>query len=64
MILVTYSITAYQMVGIQVKELFMAVCQNCSVITIETTPTGEYIIYLPVYSMTHMKTRLLEFSLR
>ena len=35
------SITAYQMVGMQVKELFMFVCQNCTVITIETSPTGS-----------------------
>ena len=34
------SVTAYQMVGMQVKEMFMFVCQNCTVITIETTPTG------------------------
>ena len=34
-----FSITAYQMVGIMVKEFFMFVCQNCTVITIETSPT-------------------------
>ncbi len=36
---VLFSITAYQMVGIGVKTFFMQVCQNCSVITIETSPT-------------------------
>jgi xyloglucan galactosyltransferase MUR3 len=35
-----FSITAYQMVGMMVKELFMFVCQNCTTITIETSPTG------------------------
>lgn len=36
---VIFSITAYQMVGMQVKYFFMFVCQNCTVITIETSPT-------------------------
>ena len=35
-----FSVTAYQMVGMMVKELFMFVCQNCTTIIIETTPTG------------------------
>eukprot|EP01035_Chromulina_nebulosa_P020816 gene20816-26984_t len=34
-----FSITAFQMVGIGVKVFFMQICQNCSVITIETSPT-------------------------
>ena len=34
-----FSVTAYQMVGMQVKYFFMFVCQNCTVITIETSPT-------------------------
>ena len=34
-----FSITAYQMVGMMVKEFFMFICQNCTVITIETSPT-------------------------
>ena len=34
------------MVGMMVKEMFMFVCQNCTVITIETTPTGEWIVAL------------------
>lgn len=34
-----FSITAYQMVGMQVKYFFMFVCQNCTVLTIETSPT-------------------------
>ncbi len=33
------SITAYQMVGIGVKTFFMQICQNCTTITIETSPT-------------------------
>lgn len=36
---VIFGITAYQMVGIGVKAFFMGVCQNCSVLTIETSPT-------------------------
>jgi hypothetical protein len=36
---VIFSITAYQMVGMQVKSFLMFVCQNCTVITIETSPT-------------------------
>ena len=32
-------ITAYQMVGIGVKTFFMQICQNCTTITIETSPT-------------------------
>ena len=40
------SVTAYQMVGMMVKEMFMFVCQNCTVITIETTPTGEWIVII------------------
>eukprot|EP01041_Mallomonas_annulata_P004876 gene4876-9723_t len=37
------AITAYQMVGIMVKEFYMNVCQNCTVITIETSPTNTAI---------------------
>ena len=33
------SITAYQMVGIGVKTFFMQICQNCTTISIETSPT-------------------------
>ena len=36
---VFFSITIYQMVGIMVKDFFMDVCQNCTVVTIETSPT-------------------------
>eukprot|EP01038_Epipyxis_sp_PR26KG_P012142 gene12142-16256_t len=36
---ILFSITAYQMVGIGVKVFFMQICQNCSTITIETSPT-------------------------
>lgn len=36
---VIFSITAYQMVGIGVKVFFMQICQNCTTITIETSPT-------------------------
>ena len=36
---VLFSITAYQMVGMMVKEFYMFICQNCTVITIETSPT-------------------------
>ncbi len=36
---IIFSITAYQMVGIGVKVFFMQICQNCSTITIETSPT-------------------------
>lgn len=36
---VIFSITAYQMVGMMVKEFYMFICQNCTVITIETSPT-------------------------
>jgi hypothetical protein len=37
------SITAYQMVGIGVKTFFMQICQNCTTITIETSPTNTAI---------------------
>merc|ERR1712224_1090792 len=36
---VFHSVTVYQMVGIGVKVFYMTICQNCTVITIETTPT-------------------------
>lgn len=36
---VIHSVTAYQMSGMMVKYFYMEVCQNCTVITIETTPT-------------------------
>lgn len=36
---IIFGITAYQMVGIGVKVFFMGICQNCSVLTIETSPT-------------------------
>lgn len=36
---VLFSITAFQMVGIGVKVFFMQICQNCTAITIETSPT-------------------------
>jgi hypothetical protein len=36
---VFFSITVYQMVGIGVKVFFMEKCQNCTAITIETSPT-------------------------
>jgi xyloglucan galactosyltransferase MUR3 len=36
---VFFSVTVYQMVGIGVKVFFMDICQNCTVITIETSPT-------------------------
>ena len=34
-----FGITAYQMVGIGVKSFFMNGCENCTVLTIETSPT-------------------------
>jgi hypothetical protein len=40
------SITAYQMVGMQVKYFFMFVCQNCTTITIETSPTK--VLHVPI----------------
>lgn len=36
---VFFSITINQMVGIGVKVFFMQICQNCTVLTIETSPT-------------------------
>ena len=33
------SVTAYQMVGIGTKTFFMQICQNCTTVTIETSPT-------------------------
>lgn len=36
---ILFGITAYQMVGIGVKVFFMSVCENCTVLTIETSPT-------------------------
>jgi hypothetical protein len=36
---VFFSITVYQMVGIGVKTFFMTICQNCTSIVIETSPT-------------------------
>lgn len=35
---VFFSVTGYQMVGIGTKYFFMNICQNCTVMTIETTP--------------------------
>lgn len=36
---VLFSITSYQIIGIGAKIFLTQVCQNCSVLTIETTPT-------------------------
>lgn len=36
---VFFSITVYQMVGIGVKVFFMNICQNCTAVVIETSPT-------------------------
>jgi len=35
---VLFSVTGYQMVGIGVKVFFMTICQNCTVMSIETAP--------------------------
>lgn len=40
---VFFSITINQMVGIGVKVFFMQICQNCTVMTIETSPTNTAI---------------------
>jgi hypothetical protein len=40
---VFFSITINQMVGIGVKVFFMQICQNCTVLTIETSPTNTAI---------------------
>ena len=60
---IIFSITAYQMVGIGVKVFFMQICQNCSTITIETSPTrtaikGDkearsylYVMYVCMYEL-------------
>lgn len=40
---VFFSITINQMVGIGVKTFFMQICQNCTVLTIETSPTNTAI---------------------
>ena len=40
---VFFSITINQMVGIGVKTFFMTICQNCTVVTIETSPTNTAI---------------------
>ena len=37
---VIFSVTGYQMVGIGTKQFFMNICQNCTVLTIETTPSS------------------------
>ncbi len=36
---VLFSITSYQIIGIGAKVFLTQICQNCSVLTIETTPT-------------------------
>lgn len=36
---VLFSITSYQIIGIGAKVFMTQICQNCSVLTIETTPT-------------------------
>ncbi|RYH32498.1 hypothetical protein EON65_00535 [archaeon] len=38
-----FSITIYQMVGIGVKTFWMSICQNCTSIVIETSPTNTAI---------------------
>ena len=37
---VIFSVTCYQKVGIGTKEFFMGICENCTVLTIESTPAG------------------------
>jgi xyloglucan galactosyltransferase MUR3 len=41
---VIFSVTCYHMVGIGTKSFFQNICQNCSVLSIETTAAG-----LPIY---------------
>jgi xyloglucan galactosyltransferase MUR3 len=47
---VLFSITGYHYVGIGTKNFFMTVCQNCTVLTIETTPAT---IGIPGRSLKH-----------
>jgi xyloglucan galactosyltransferase MUR3 len=37
---VLFSLTGFHYVGIGTKNFFMSICQNCTVLTIETTPTN------------------------
>eukprot|EP00602_Paraphysomonas_sp_CaronLab_P005728 CAMPEP_0185031692 /NCGR_PEP_ID=MMETSP1103-20130426/19309_1 /TAXON_ID=36769 /ORGANISM="Paraphysomonas bandaiensis, Strain Caron Lab Isolate" /LENGTH=408 /DNA_ID=CAMNT_0027567305 /DNA_START=255 /DNA_END=1481 /DNA_ORIENTATION=- len=37
---VIFSVTGYQMVGIGTKMFFMNICENCTVLTIESTPNN------------------------
>eukprot|EP01038_Epipyxis_sp_PR26KG_P013775 gene13775-18478_t len=46
------SLTAFHMVGIGVKTFIMTICENCTVITIETTPTTSANAY---YTNRHRK---------
>ena len=56
-----FSVTGYQMVGIGTKVFFMNICQNCTVLTIETTPnniaikgrTNKYWYAVPYPSSFH-----------
>lgn len=42
---VIFSLTEFVMTGIAVKEFFMGICQNCSVLTVESTPTLTSTLY-------------------
>ena len=42
---VLFSLTEFVMTGIAVKEFFMGICQNCTVLTIESTPTCTSTLY-------------------
>lgn len=42
---VLFSLTVFVQTGIGVKEFFKGVCQNCSVLAIETTPTRTSTLY-------------------
>jgi hypothetical protein len=47
-----FSITAYQMVGIGVKNFLMEICQNCTIISIEVAPNN---FATPYYAGRHRK---------
>jgi hypothetical protein len=56
-----FSVTGYQMVGIGTKVFYMQICQNCTVLSIETTPlkiaiagrTHKYWYSIPYPSSYH-----------
>jgi hypothetical protein len=40
-----FSLTEFTMTGISIKEFMKGVCQNCSVLTVESTPTKTSTLY-------------------